>query len=321
MYFALLDVLRFFSAFGVLGSHLFGFYDGRLGVYLFFMISGFVIYFSLGRGSKEYVWFCCSITYAITFFYGDNMPIKFFLLNLLMINDGKINHLIDGSYWTLTFELLFYVYIGIFVWLFSVKKLEWFYISWLLISFFAFYFKIDQLFFIKLLSVRFAPYFVFGGMLALCVERFKESTNSLRFMYLSVLLAAASLPMYISDALRVQAGSIFNMTGSFDSDELLVVMSFFVVLPVAVALSYKSFAKNITFTKIAFFLGGITYPLYLLHWKIGHTIVSHYGYQYGKVAYFSIFIAVLIFILSIVLSLADIRFRKMIKEHYLSKIM
>lgn len=330
MYFTLLDIVRFLSSLAVMFHHTFSFYYGKLGVYLFFIISGFVIYYSLGKGTKEYVigrflrlyplfWVCCTITYLVTLWYGNNVPVTRYLLDMLMFNDGKIAHMVDGSYWTLTFELLFYFYIGIFVALFSTKRLEWFYSIWLLIAFLAFYYKVDQHIIMKLLSIRFAPYFIFGGMLALCIDRFKTSNLSTRFMYISVLLAAASMPFYISDSLRAQAGHIANMTGSFEGNEIFIIASFFLVIPVAVYFSYSQFARGKRFAKICHILGGITYPLYLLHWKIGSTIIPHFGVEYGKVTLVSVIFAIALLAFSWLLSSYELDVRKYLKQKYFSR--
>lgn len=331
MYFALLDLLRFLSSAAVFFHHTFYFYYGKLGIYLFFMISGFVIYFSLNRGIKDYIvsrflrlypifWVCATITFLVTLFYKDNLiSVKHFLLGLLMFNSGRMDTMIDGSYWTLTFELLFYFYIGIFVWLFSTKRLEWFYISWLLISLSSFFFKIDQIIIFKLLCVRFAPYFVFGGMVALLIDRYKNINLKNKILYISTIIASALSPIYISDRLIVQlkAGTITNFTGSFSYSELIIVESLFIVFLVFVFLSYLSFTKNKTFVKFCFILGGITYPLYLLHWKIGDTIITHYGYTYTSVNYFTISVAIAIFFLSYVLSVYDLRLRKYLRRKIL----
>lgn len=331
MYFALLDLLRFLSSVGVFFHHNFYFYYGKLGVYLFFMISGFVIYFSLNRGIKDYIisrflrlypifWVCASITFLVTLFYKDNLiSVKNFFIGLLMFNSGRMETMIDGSYWTLTFELLFYFYIGVFVWLFSTKRLEWFYISWLLISFSSFFFKIDQIIVFKLLCVRFAPYFVFGGMLALLIDRYKSIDLKSKVLYISTLIASAIMPIYVSDRLMVQlkAGTITNFTGSFSPNELIIVESFFIVFPLFVFLSFLSFTKNKTFVKFCFILGGITYPLYLLHWKVGDTIITHYGYNYGELNKFSVFIAIIIFLVSYLLSVFDLRLRKFLRKKIL----
>jgi peptidoglycan/LPS O-acetylase OafA/YrhL len=289
------------------------------------MISGFVIYFSLSKGIKEYIvgrfvrlfplfWVCATITFLVTIIYHTNISFKHYLIGLLMFNSGHMENMIDGSYWTLTFELLFYLYIGVFVWLFSKKNLEWFFISWLLISFFSFYLHLDQVFFFKLLSVRFAPYFIFGGMLALIVDTWESSAIWRKVVYSSTLFIAWLMPIYVSGKLQDQKETITNFTGSFDHGELVIVEALFPVMFLGVFLSLFPFAKNKTFSKTVFMLGGITYPLYLLHWKIGNTIISHSGHAYGTVTVFSIVVAVFIFITAILLSHYDFILRKKIKE-------
>lgn len=325
MYFPLLDLARFLSAVAVFFHHTFDFHYGKLGVYFFFIISGFVIYFSLNKGIKNYVigrfirlyplfWVCCTITYLITLGYDANLSLGLYLKSMLLFNDGKIALLVDGSYWTLTFELLFYFYIGTFAWLFGVKRLEWFFIGWLGISFFSFLFHVDQHIIMKLLAVRFAPYFVFGGMLALIVERYKTSSVAHKIAYITTLIASALLPLYISSALRAQQGLIHNFTGSFELDEMLIVEGLFIVIPALVAISLLPIFKGKTFSKMSLFLGAITYPLYLLHWKIGDTIITAHGQLYGTVSSFTVTVAAGIFILATVLAVYDAKFRKLIRK-------
>lgn len=325
MYFALLDILRFLSALAVMFHHTFDFHYGKLGVYLFFIISGFVIYFSLNKGIKEYAlgrflrlyplfWFCCTVTYMITVLYGVNLPIGRYLVSMFLVNDGKIAQMVDGSYWTLTFEVLFYCYIAIFVKLFSSKKLEWFYFGWLLVSFFSFYFTLDQTIVAKLLCVRFAPYFVFGGILALIVDRYNISSVRTKVLQLSTLLGSALLAPYVSDSLRLQQGVIHNMTSSFNSDEMIIVQSFFIVVPLLVYFSFSDCFKNISFVKMSLALGGITYPLYLLHWKIGETLIRSHGGVYGTITLYTCLVALGIFVASYVFSLYDIQVRAYLKR-------
>ncbi len=325
MYFVLLDILRFASSVAVFFHHTFHFYYGRLGVYLFFIISGFVIHFSLRKGVKEFIigrfirlyplfWVCCTLTFLVTLFYNTNVSFQKYLMSMLMFNDGKIATMVDGSYWTLTFELLFYFYITVFIYIFSEKKVQWFYVGWLTIAFLSFFLTVDQHLISKLLSVRFAPYFVFGGMLALLIDRYKDLSKNEKASYVGVLVVAASMPYYISSKLRAQVDTITNFTGSFDSDEMKIVLSFFIIMPLAVLLSYYSFANGRHFRKVAFILGGITYPLYLLHWKIGSTVITHYGYPYGKVTIFSVTVAVIIFAVSALFSFWDEKFRKRLKS-------
>ncbi len=325
MYFALLDLLRFFSAIGVLFHHTFVFHYGKLGVYLFFIISGFVIHFSLKKGLKDYVvsrflrlfplfWVCCTITYLVTVFYGVNLPIKNYLISMLLINDGKIASMVDGSYWTLTFELLFYFYIGVFVWIFSTERLIWFYLLWTITSVSCFFFGVDQNIIAKLLCVRFVPYFVFGGVLALIVENYETVALRMKFLYGTLLFSAALLPIYVSEKLREQKDTISNFTGSFEPDELKVLLTFFVLVPLIVYLSRFRFANTKRFTEVSLLLGGVTYPIYLLHWKMGETIINGQGFHYGKVGLFSSLVVVLMLSLSQILAMYDLDIRKIVKK-------
>lgn len=330
MYFTILDLFRLLSSIAVLFHHTFLFHYGRLGIYLFFMISGFVIYFSLNKGIKEYVtgrllrlfpifWVCATITYLITVLYHVNISFKHYLLGLLMFNNGHMEIMIDGSYWTLTFELLFYFYIGVFVWLFGKKRLEWFYIGWLLLCFLCFYFRIDQMMIFKLLSIRFAPYFVFGGMLALLVDKWNTSSYISKVMHVSTLIASWLMPIYVSSRLQAQKDTITNFTGSFDRGELFIVELLFVIMYFAVILSFYDFTKNKTFSKVVFLLGGMTYPLYLLHWKIGKTLIGSYE-EYGHVTILSAIVALALVLVSFFLSIYDQKFRTFFKVTFLDQV-
>ena len=117
-----------------------------------------------------------------------------------------------------------------------------------------------------------------------------------------------------------QKDIITNFTGSFDRWELLIVESLFIVMILGVSLSYSNFSKNKLFTKAAFTLGGITYPLYLLHWKIGVTIITHYTEKYGSVTLFSFLFALLLIIFSYILSIYDARMRKFLKERLFTRM-
>lgn len=331
MYFVLLDVLRFLSALGVMTSHLFSFDEGRLGVYLFFIISGFVIYFSFHNDIKDYVvsrflrlfplfWFCCTLTYLTTVFFGNNLPLERYFVSMLLVNDGKILQMVDGSYWTLTFEVLFYIYIGVFVWLFTKERLVWFYSLWLTITICIFIFGLENFFVSKLLCVRLAPYFIFGGVLGLCVETFRNSRNHVKGLYLALLFLSALSPIFISYQLRVRNEGLTNTTALFTSGELITVEFFFLLVLVSVYLSLKPFFSKEVVRNVCVALGGITYPFYLLHSKIGETILLAYdpGYH-GQVAYYSVYMVVLLLLISYQLSIYDSQMRKMLRRKFVKK--
>ncbi len=325
MYFAVLDLLRFFSAATVMGYHLFSFPYGRLGVYLFFIISGFVIHFSLKKGLKDYVvsrflrlfplfWVCCTITYLVTVYYGVNLPLKNYLISMFLVNDGKIASMVDGSYWTLTFELLFYFYIGIFVWIFSTERLMWFYTLWLTVAFLSFLFNLEHTIIAKLLAVRLTAFFVFGGVMALLVEKWSTSVLLVRLLYIGTLLGSSLMPIIVSQKILGGPEAITNTTGVFTPLELPILESCFVIIPVAAYLSLCHFSQGRIFKQVALVLGGITYPFYLLHSKIAETVIKGQGFHYGKVHIFSITMAVALLAISYTLSVYDLQIRKILKK-------
>jgi peptidoglycan/LPS O-acetylase OafA/YrhL len=134
-----LDGLRGLAALAVVAFHYFyhgpGLYPeigrqygwasiGDEGVRLFFLISGFVIAMSLTGSTlrrfaiKRFIrlypiyWICAAVTFTAVTIWGlpgREVDLKAGLLNVTMLQNlaGALN--IDGVYWTLTIELLFYI--------------------------------------------------------------------------------------------------------------------------------------------------------------------------------------------------------------------
>lgn len=314
MYFALLDFLRFFAAASVmfyhyfsastpLGSSLMSYYlnYGCLGVELFFIISGFVIHFSLRRPTKEYAlgrfmrlvplfWVICTFTYVMTLIFDlHHLSLKYYLLNLLVINNDATAHMVDGVYWTLTMEIVFYVLIGTFVWLFSTKRLEWFYALWLIFAFAVFLFGWQDMNITKIFLARYVPYFVFGGMFGLIYEKWKTAHLFEKIRHTSILIGAALLPLFISSVLIADYTHHTNLFGEFDQYSVWMVQSFFVLVPFAIFFSrYVTSPRWLSWAKAA---GGITYPLYLLHQRVGEIITNWIG-TYGVLNAASIAVAI-----------------------------
>jgi peptidoglycan/LPS O-acetylase OafA/YrhL len=102
---------------------------GYLGVQFFFMISGFVIAMSIkDRGAVDFVlarfyrlfpayWVCVLITASVILLVPTGLfhfNTNYFLLNLTMLQRFfDIPHL-DKSYWSLTYEVIFYFWVFTF---------------------------------------------------------------------------------------------------------------------------------------------------------------------------------------------------------------
>lgn len=121
---------------------------GLYGVQLFFMISGFVIFmtangcmtwgeFLVKRISRLYptYWVCLAITFtAITvFFLSDKRSTDLHegLVNITMLQTMFNVKSVDGAYWSLYPELLFYAIVSIVMAFGALRHLQWIGLAWL----------------------------------------------------------------------------------------------------------------------------------------------------------------------------------------------
>lgn len=297
-YYSLLDAARFFAAFWVMNFHYFlsaepspelhWYRFGNLGVQVFFIISGFVIVQSLkNKTLKDFAagrfwrlfplfWFLCTITYLLTLLLPDirhALSFTDYLRSMTMLGDvfnGIVGPaaLIDPSYWTLTIELIFYAGIAIFVHLFSHHNIRYFLLVWLLVSAGAFALHIDENFFVKLLLVRHASYFIFGSALALIVSgsarRTRETVIDWALLFMSALYAT-----YI----HTSAIPAYAYPTAFDAHIITALhAAFFLGVPLLVY--YSSAVTHERTLRGLAILGGLTYPLYLLHQRIGNMMIE-----------------------------------------------
>lgn len=343
-YYSLLDILRFFAAFWVMNFHYFAgsalvvvawYRYGNLGVQLFFIVSGFVIVQSLqGKTIKEFArgrfirlfplfWALCTITYILSLIVPYTTHVSFlgYLVNMTMLPDVFIGYihrgsLIDASYWTLTVELLFYVGVGLFCAVFSYKNIRYFLAGWLVLSMIAFLFHVDKNFYVKLLLVRHASYFVFGSALALVV--IKHATNLYQSYFDKILLVVAAL---YSICIHARATDPYPISNPRDASiETLILMSFFIITPCAVYFSTR--IKNQNIIRVFAVIGGLTYPLYLLHQRIGNILISYsMSIGIGNIRWstFVIVFEVGIIVLAYVVYLQDKKVRTWIQRKFDSK--
>ena len=153
-----LDSLRGIAAVAVVIYHYFTRYDqqygheglypeltyltknGIYGVHLFFVVSGYVIFWTLhktdrpldflvSRFSRLYpaYWFAIILTYTAVNIFGlpdRQVDINVALANSLMFHEYlNVSH-VDGVYWTLTVEITFYLLIFLICLIFKFKRLS-----------------------------------------------------------------------------------------------------------------------------------------------------------------------------------------------------
>ncbi len=326
-YFPSLDILRFFAVTWVMFFHYFLFYSGELhfyrygnlGVQLFFIISGFVISFSIQEKSiKQFAssrllrlyplfWFTCTLTFIITVIVHEQIAFKDFILNMTMVGGLMGAKLfVDPVYWSLAVELFFYAFIATFTYFFSFSKVRIFYWSWFLIVLFFYIFHFDENIIGKFLLVRHASYFIFGGMLALIIEKIDQKIRPHIYDILFVatvaifatIINARSLPPYFTP----NPADHFWVT--------LINMLIFIIVPILIFLLRKLPHK---INNIVIIIGGITYPFYLIHQRIGLILIEklgpHLNYYLTYIVTFLIIISTSYFLYS-----KDKVFRKYLKN-------
>lgn len=260
---------RFGELFKGHASPSFSFPTGYYGVNLFFIISGFVIFMTLERTKKpvDFVvsrfsrlfptyWFAIFLTFAITHLLG--LPDKLVGLDTALANTLMIHGLfnvphVDGVYWTLEVELLFYC--GMFL-LYRLKFLDKIHLALFgLLLLRVIYFVLEHQFGIslpwmifRLLILQYIPWFALGISVFLLVHRHKTgiwqpAARTATFSILTLLLCE-SVPVAV----------------------LAVTFASTVFLAASGRLSVLRFGPFI-------WLGSISYPLYLIHENIGWAII------------------------------------------------
>ncbi|PHP65845.1 acyltransferase [Zhengella mangrovi] len=302
---ASLDLLRLFSAVAVAGYHyLFrgsagtpAYLDhgvstaapvaifGYLGLNLFFMISGFVIAWSaegrsftgfvIARFSRLYPGFlaCMTITFVVLLLAGDpRLPAGAgqYGANLAMLAPAFGQPFMDGVYWTIILEMVFYFWVSLAILsgLFSSRRLL-LVAAWLVIA------MINERWLqsgaVRLaLITEYAPFFA-GGILAYHLVAHRRGGDVLMLM-------AAAFLMALSHMAGMQAWMLEHYGTALTSREL-------VLAGIALHLVFWATVMARRFvspTPLVLMLGGLTYPLYLLHQNIGYVTINALAPSIGE---------------------------------------
>lgn len=305
--FRMLDGLRFLAALMVMAYHYMGreqvFWGepvrdvfpgvspfaayGALGVQLFFVISGFVILMSAeGRGIGAFVasrvsrlypayWFGVLATTALTVWIApdlfDGVSLPQVLLNLTMTQEGFGVQSIDGVYWTLWIELLFYVLIALFLLAgITERRILVLAVAWPLAG------AVAQLLAMPVaagvLSASFSPLFATGMLIYLIRSR---GHSRLRW---------AGLALTVLLAVYQTVTGFLAGTMSQDTERDLSPL-----VGAAIVLVLIGLVMLVTLTPLAargprwlVLAGALTYPVYLLHEHWGWWVLSWASPMAGK---------------------------------------
>lgn len=289
-----LDLLRFFAAIAVVLYHYTARPDqnsfpqltqitqfGYLGVPLFFMISGFVIaasaerrtpiQFLISRTARLYPAFWIGIFFTATIlwlFSSRPVGISQLLINLTMLNDylGIAN--IDGVYWTLQVELKFYACIFLLLACGLLNRYTLWLPLWLVLT-------LTNIFFDQpakmgwFINPGYSPYFISGVCFHLLWSR-KLSSISLATLCVSTLLCLHQSYWQAQGFMPLS-----NPTDWFWASLLVTLFHGIFFLLARHKLELKAHT-------IYPLLGGLTYPLYLIHNAAGKTIIDQLNHTMNE---------------------------------------
>lgn len=250
---------------------------GYLGVNLFFLISGFVIAwsaegrnwtdFAIARVARLYPGFviCMSLTFIVLLLAADpRFPVSLgqYGANLPMFSPALKQPFMDGVYWSIVLEVVFYGWVAIALMLgvFDRWRLE-----------------------------------IIAGWLLLCVaNQFWLGNGALRMLFVTefgAYFCAGMLMQYINsrgrsfEALGLLAAAFLISTASMGGMHNWMMAHYGVAVPMAqlavaniaifaLMVAAIRFSGAVRPSTLLLALGGMTYPLYLLHQNIGYLAIE-----------------------------------------------
>lgn len=252
---------------------LFSFINGHFGVELFFCISGFVILgtiertanlqrFALARFARIYpAYFVCALitlgTLQIANLYFPALSAKAIAINAIMLASFNGTDLIDPSYWTLSYEVLFYAGAAMF-WsvLGGRRRLEWLCLAWLgsslmghLYPWVGLHHRLSVL-----LNIQYANLFV-AGMMLYCLTQGTRTR-----LTMPALGAALLLTIFPPEFNR---GHISQPAYA----------GMIVIFCIAIWVISDSGGRFLDLKPLVF-LGEISYSLYLVHQVVGFAVIQ-----------------------------------------------
>ena len=258
---------------------------GYLGVNLFFLISGFVIAwsaegrlwqgFAIARFVRLYPGYllCMTITFVIVMAFGAPLfstSLVQYAANLSMFAPALGQPFMDGVYWSILLELVFYgwVTLALLGGVFQKWKLGLIFV-WLAIS-------ASNEFFIESRAARllfiteFGPFFA-AGVLVHHIHAHGRSLAALLLLGAAFLLSCSTLSVTQLWMLREYGIAV--------SQPHLVIANIVMHSVLIGAILLRSYVVPSALTLA---LGGLTYPLYLLHQKIGYIAINTAAPLVGK---------------------------------------
>ncbi|MFG2790400.1 acyltransferase family protein [Streptomyces sp. NPDC048419] len=245
---------------------------GWIGVEIFFVISGFVICMSCwGRTPRQFFvsrvirlypayWF--GIVFTTVFVVvvpgvWDRLKVRDILLNLTMLQSGSGVDSVDGVYWTLWSELRFYLlFMAVVATGLTYRKVVIFCCVWGAAAMLA---PVADFHLLTLAANPDGAWFFIAGLALYLMHRFGQDLLLWGVLAMAWLMGQRELGLRIDDFEHVSGWR-----------GCVVLFTLFLLAMVAIALG----ATDRIRWKWLVTAGSLTYPLYLIHYVAGTTLIS-----------------------------------------------
>ena len=286
---------------------------GYLGVQLFFVVSGYLILMSTNRSAWQFAkgrvkriyplyWMAIILITAITYLPSLSKTQPDFLqilASITMFPTAFDQGWIDGAHWFMLIEIQFYLLIFVLLKLRAGKHLPTIFPIWAIVILIWYVFDLN----------RFNIWYLYGPFSFICGGAIIYSIKQSGWNLLRVvgLIAAITGGLYSRLSSLDYLSEIRNTQYSATVVTVIVLIIFGLLL-----LTLLPKISNMHIPG-AVFLGAITYPLFLIHGRLGYMALERFATEQNKYLIYSLLIILAISIAYLMLQL-DRRIQKTISK-------
>lgn len=249
--------------------------DGSLGVSVFFIISGFVIAYSaegqkplnflVSRFSRIYPTFFIIMSLTATVILLSSNPLftisaKQYVANIFIFSKLTGEPFVDGAYWSIVLEVIFYGWIFIIITLGQFRNILRIIPFWLALSCLnELYIGSEHL--QNLFITEYSGFFAMGIIL----NRLRNGFS----LYATVLFVVAAIY-----SIHTSNAGIAWAEQAYSTEFSPIIRASVIFVAIAVFILLLRLKVGVRYRHGLSMLGGMTYALYLLHQNIGYIVIT-----------------------------------------------